>query len=250
MSSTRSANPLHELVLATELAQPGEVLMVFDLDSTLFDLSQRVRAILTDFAAHPQNQQSFPEACALLQNVEIRRQDWGLKEPLARLGLDTTTHKEFVSQVQSAWAKGFFSNHYLEHDRPLRGAVEFVKHLHARGAQIMYLTGRDVPRMGEGTIKSLVHHGFPHSMERTDLILKSTAHLDDAEFKAEILMARAPHHQRLVLFENEPVNLQRVEQSLPQIDLVWIDTCHSGTIEPAAHWIRIEDFDGPWRRNS
>jgi hypothetical protein len=246
MSTTRLSNPLLELARATQAAQPGEVLMVFDLDSTLLDLSQRVQAILEDFVARAENRARFPDSCERLMSVEIRRQDWGLKEPLARLGMTPTSHADFFQSVQRAWAQGFFSNHYLRHDRPLRGAVEFVRHLHDHGAHIMYLTGRDVPRMGEGTLRSLLQHGFPNSQARTDLVLKATAHHDDAEFKAEILSARAPQHRKLVLFENEPVNLQCVEQRLPQVELVWIDSCHSGVVEPASHWTRIEDFDGPW----
>ena len=246
MSTTGSVTPLLELARSTKLAQPGETLMVFDLDSTLLDLRRRVEAILLDFARHPENRNRFPEACEALLNVEIRRQDWGLKEPLARLGFRIETHQAFYASVQSAWSKGFFSNQYLVHDQPFFGAVEFVRHLHSLGAEILYLTGRDVPRMGEGTMQSLRQHGFPISKAGTELLLKPTANEDDAEFKTQILAERSSRHRKLVLFENEPVNILRVEQSLPQTELVWIDTCHSGLVEPAGHWIRIEDFSGPW----
>lgn len=201
-------------------------LAVFDLDSTLFDLTLRVAAILDDFTLEPANLSRFPTECDLLKKVQIRPTDWGLEEPLKRVGL--TTRSFFFHALYDHWAKGFFSGDYLDRDEPLPGAVTYVEELHQAGAQIMYLTGRDVPRMQDGTAESLRSHGFPMDHDCVELVLKPQAHLDDAHFKLEVLKKAEAHYDRIWLFENEPVNLNLIGKECPEIGLVFIDTVHSG----------------------
>ena len=84
---------------------PGASLVVFDLDSTLFDLAIRVTAILDQYARDPEHKARFPLECEALKRIEIRKGDWGLTEPLERLGIRLSTHPEFVRDVQEAWGR-------------------------------------------------------------------------------------------------------------------------------------------------
>ena len=146
-----SRGGLQFIIETIENSAPGECLAIFDLDSTLYDLTLRVSAIIDRFAKNPSSRERYPDACGLLAKVEILRSDWGLTEPLRRIGINRQTHPDFIKEIQAAWALGFFSNEFLEKDFPLPGAVTFVERCLSAGGEVLYLTGRDAPRMGSGT---------------------------------------------------------------------------------------------------
>lgn len=230
---------LHE---AWDHSQSGRpFLAAFDLDSTLFDLTGRVTKIVDHFRQIDANRMRFPEECRLLESLEIHRSDWGLKAPLERLGIQCDG--PFFKALHQHWADAFFSNNFLAYDEPLPGAVSFVRKLHELGAHIMYLTGRDIPRMGEGTYKSLLNKKFPVDHPTVQLVLKPHAHLDDANFKAEILRQIEARYERIWFFENEPVNLNLVARECPNVKLVFIDSTHSGREQPPPALERITHFE-------
>jgi hypothetical protein len=222
---------------------PGTSLVVFDLDSTLFDLAIRVTAILDQYARVPENCARFPLECEALKRVEIRKGDWGLTEPLERLGIRSSSHPEFVRDVQDAWAKGFFSNRFLQHDLPLPGAVQFVRDVMSAGANIVYLTGRDIPRMETGTRQSLIETGFPLNDQSARMVLKPVAGMDDAAFKVDEIASYQNKYQQIWLFENEPVNINAVSKHCPQVKMVFVDTCHSGLEEVHESISKIPHFE-------
>ncbi|MDX9730496.1 MAG: HAD family hydrolase [Bdellovibrionales bacterium] len=219
-----------------------ESLMVFDLDSTLFDLTRRVSAILATFPNH-EMLAKYPKHCELLKSIQIHRTDWGLKEPLARIGIIAEDEPDFFRDIQRHWAQGFFSNEFLELDFPLPGAVSFVEECLRHGSEVLYLTGRDVKRMQEGTLRSLQSTGFPLDGDRSRLVLKPTKDLNDAHFKADIMVDLVKQYRHLCLFENEPVNINAVIKRVPSIDIVLLDTCHSGLESVDTNHIKVTHFD-------
>ncbi len=228
---------LHE---AWDHSQNGRpLLVVFDLDSTLFDLTGRVTKIIDRFRQIEAVR--FPEECRRLNDIQILQTDWGLKTPLERLGLPC--EGPFFAALHQHWADAFFSNEYLIYDKPLPGAVTFVQKLHEFGAHIMYLTGRDIPRMGDGTYKSLLNNQFPIDSPTVQLVLKPHPKMDDAAFKAEVLRDFERKYKRIWFFENEPVNLNLVARECPNIKLVFVETAHSGREEPSPFWERITHFE-------
>jgi len=235
-----------ELILkdARTLKNRGQrSLAVFDLDSTLFDLTLRVQKIILKFAEIPEMRSRFPEACKALLRAEVAPQDWGLREALSRVGLFEQEHPEFFAELHRHWAFYFFSNDYLHEDQPLPGAVEFVKALESENAQIMYLTGRDQPRMFEGTVRSLRAWGFPLDREHVRLVLKPAAGMHDAEFKLEVIRKESEVFEKVWLFENEPVNLNLIQKHCPEVELIFIETTHSGREQVAAELARIPHFE-------
>ncbi len=242
----KQPGPHHTLrQILSEISQhpPRSSLVVFDLDSTLYDLALRVTAILDHYSTSPSNQSRFPTECEALKKIEIRKGDWGLTEPLERLGIKPDSHPEFVRDVQSAWARGFFSNEYLQHDVPLPGAVQFVHDVLQSGADVVYLTGRDTPRMGTGTRQSLVESGFPLNDNTARMCLKPAAGLDDAQFKADEIQNYQTRYQLIWLFENEPVNINAVAKRCPDVKMVFVDTCHSGLEDVHQSIAKIPHFE-------
>ena len=216
-------------------------LAVFDLDSTLLDLTLRVTSICEEFARTHSGK--YPNECQNMGRLKILKTDWGINEGLERIGMSEDQAPDFWREVHEHWALKFFSNDFLHHDEPLPGAVEFVNELQKVGADIMYLTGRDVPRMYDGTKMSLEAQGFPVHPTHAKLVLKPDAKLDDAHFKVGVLKEAAQTYSRIWLFENEPVNTNLVARECPEVGIVFIESTHSGREEAAADVARIAHFD-------
>lgn len=223
-------------------ASGHEALVVFDLDSTLFDVSPRLKKILHDFALDPQNQSLFPEACEILKEAETYRTDWGIKDAVIRAGLDKH-HPEFHQALKQYWVKHFFSNEYLEYDIPYEGAVEYVQNLLKVGADIVYLTGRDVHRMGQGSRDVLLKWHFPLDDKRSQLVLKPQKGMDDAQFKSDWFAALPEgKYQKIWFFENEPVNVNLVRLQHQHIEVVFFESTHSRKEEAPTDLPRILNF--------
>lgn len=225
-----------------ELTQQGQKsLVVFDLDSTLFDVSPRLERILLDFAASPLNQKRFPEQIPLLKTIKTLRSDWGIKGALERVGLDGH-HVVFQEAIKEYWLKSFFSNHYLQFDGLYDGALEFVKAVEKAGADIAYLTGRDVERMGTGTLEVLKQWDFPLS-DKATLVLKPHRGMDDAQFKTDwFIEADKKNYTKIYFFENEPVNLHHLAQFCPHVEMIFFESTHAGKAEPPVDIPRIMNF--------
>lgn len=230
------------LVNIQDLSSQGKTsLVVFDLDSTLFDVSPRLEKILLDFAASPLNQKRFPEQVALLKNIKTLRSDWGIVGALTRAGLDGH-HQDFQDAVRAYWQKSFFSNHYLQFDEPYEGAVEFVNAVIQAGAQVAYLTGRDVERMGGSSGEILEQWGFPLN-EQAELVLKPHRSMDDAQFKTDwFIAAEKKNYETIYFFENEPVNLVHLAQHCPKVQMIFFESTHAGKAEPPEDLPRIMNF--------
>ena len=123
------------------LAASTSPVVIFDLDSTLFDVSPRTQAILDTFLKLPHVQEQHPKEYSLLRTVQIQSGDWGLRQPLEKMGFQSTP--DFHKTLREYWRQHFFSSQFLHHDQPYVGAIEYVTALQDIGAQIYYLTGRD-----------------------------------------------------------------------------------------------------------
>jgi hypothetical protein len=180
-----------------------------------------------DFAEIPENQQRFPDQVKHFKNIKVERKDWGIKDSLIRAGLDGH-HPEFQEKVRDFWRETFFSNDYLKYDKPYPGAVKYVKALYESGAEIIYLTGRDVHRMGEGSHKVLRDWDFPLDDKKSKLVLKPHRSMDDALFKKDWFQNLGTEtHKKIWFFENEPVNINLIQEHSPQVEIIFFDSTHS-----------------------
>jgi hypothetical protein len=206
-------------------------LAVFDLDSTLFDVTPRIEKILQNFIREPEIQSRFPANCKAIKEVEIYRTDWGIRDALIRAGLDGHS-PDFHEVIKTYWRKHFFSNEYLHYDSVYDGAVEYVTALYERQVDIVYLTGRDVARLGRGTIDVLNKWNFPMDPTHAQTILKPHMDMDDAQFKSDYF-ATLPDgkYEYIWLFENEPTNIRVVRKEHSHIEVIFFDSTHSGLHE-------------------
>ena len=208
----------------TALKQPLKA--IFDLDSTLFDVSPRIARILQDFAAEPEILVNYPNEARVLALVEPDVRDYGVRRTLERYQFDHP-NPEFAKNLIEYWKRRFFGNDYLKYDKPYPGAVQFVNELVNAGADIYYLTGRDIPRMLPGSIASLRQHGFPLDPSHTNLILKKETGADDALFKKEFFEKLDHSGSQVWFFENEPANIHLVVEHCPHIKVLFVETVHS-----------------------
>jgi hypothetical protein len=225
--------------------QNGKTCLVFDLDSTLFDVSPRLQQILVDFAAIPENQAAFPNEMKFFPEIKTHRKDWGITNALMRSGLSSAS-PAFQEAVRKFWRQNFFSGHYLEYDIPYEGAVDYVRQIDQMGSEIIYLTGRDVHRMGEGSKKILHKWNFPLDEQRSHLVLKPQKEMDDGLFKRDwFLDLDRSQYDKIWFFENEPVNVNLIHQALPEIEIIFFDSTHAGIEEPPDHLPKILNFITP-----
>jgi hypothetical protein len=153
-------------------------IVLFDIDDTLVDVRTRHLPITHEFAADPQMRVRFPKECEKLAKAELSQMHYDTLRSLASLGV---SDPEAVKAYDGFWKERFFSNR-CENDEAFAGAVDYVQKLQRgllkSGTTIVYLSGRDEPRMGAGTRKGLAKRGFPLGRD-TDLILKPDAQLED-----------------------------------------------------------------------
>jgi hypothetical protein len=241
---TQSPQLLRQILqrITKNKAQGQKSLVVFDLDSTLFDVSPRLQQILHDFANNSENAKKFPDSVEILKTIEMQRSDWGIRNALMRSGLANHS-SEFHQAVKHYWIDSFFTNHYLHYDRPYEGAAEFVQKVAAEGADIVYLSGRDHSGMSKGTIEVLKKWHFPIDDMQIRLALKPQKGMDDAEFKRDWFLAIPREaYSQVWFFENEPLNVQSIREHFDHIDIVFFESTHAGKAPPPTDLPKIFHF--------
>jgi phosphoglycolate phosphatase-like HAD superfamily hydrolase len=237
MVRSSKVSVLSELLnrLGGEASAPYVV--IFDLDSTLLSTQERNHVILHQFAEQVGGP---PDLFPALEKITPHTMGWNVMDDLRQNGF---RHQPTLTRLHAFWLARFFHDDYLQHDPPIPGAVSFVNRVHAEGAIVYYLTGRDEPNMGTGTRASLRRHGFPLDVDRVHLRLKPRFGDDDLAFK----MALFPDIRALgtvaAAFENEPRNANLFAAFFPEAQVILLDTTHSPNAPPLAPQIaRIKDF--------
>lgn len=217
--STIPANLNEILKISRECrAQSLRTLAVFDLDSTLFNVSTRTQKIISEFANEYQVDR--------LKNIEVYHEDWGIKEAVMRAGLTLEDDLDVLKKLRDYWSERFFTGEYLHFDVPYEGAITFVQELFETGCEINYLTGRDQKKMYKGTLEVLKKWGFP--VNENHLFLKPSKEQDDELFKDEwFKKLNHTDYKKIFFFENEPVNVNAIISSCPEVEIIFLDTTHS-----------------------
>lgn len=227
-------------------APAARVAVIFDLDSTLFEVSSRTREILRQLGARPEFRSRFETASETLRGIEVLPTDWGIKSLLTRY--QSLASDGLVKQVRDFWRKHFFSSHFLHHDEIHPFADEYVRHLCELGAEIYYLTGRPSGSMRPGTVAALQRHRFPIVSDE-HLLMKPSDVETDEHFKVVALKELVPRFDHIWFFENEPVIIDDVRKAVPSVNIVFVDSVHSGKAQPPVDLPKIgPSFAGRWRR--
>lgn len=205
-----------------------EPVVVFDLDDTLLSTDRRHLRILREFAEHSGVSIEPPEL--KYQIVETARAAGVADEGV-------------LSRLRGFWFPRFFANEYLLEDEPVPGAAEYCRELAARGATVVYMTGRD-EKMREGTVGALARHSFPApDGAAVRLILKPTFETPDLEYKTAALEGLAELGVVAGAFENEPAHVNLFADRFAHARLYLLETKHSGKpVTACARAHRIKDF--------
>jgi hypothetical protein len=232
---------LHQSLVATRRARQQGLLpiMVFDLDSTLYDNSGRHRAIFRAFVL--EHGDEHPSIADFGDRVGELAQAWHIVDRLRELGV---RDEAGLARLDRYWADRFFSDDWIQHDAPMPGAVAYVRAVHALGAFIYYMTGRHVGGMHSTTVDNLVRDGFPIFDGGAALHMKPAFRMRDKEFKSQAVEhVRALVGEVVATFENEPGNSNLFLVSFPTALHVLIDSVHSPAAEaPHPDLYRIHDF--------
>ena len=112
------------------------------------------------------------------------------------------------------------------------------------GALIYYLTGRDAPVMGAGTVQSMHGLGFPMFRGRVVLHLKPNRSVGDKAYKRGALEDVRSHRGPVVAtFENDPGNANIFAEGFPEAIHVWMQTEWAPDAEePSEVLRRLGDF--------
>ena len=219
-------------------------LAIFDIDGTVLDPAARTRDILALALEGPEAaiRPSRPDLAQAMRALPLARHGYEAESTLTRIGVTDTAS---VRALKARWNRDFFTNQFLLRDEALPGAVAYLDSLHARGATLVYFTGRDAPRMLSGTAQSLLLRGFPIGVVRTMLVMKPDKSQPDFDYKKAALDELAAFGTVVAVFENEPRNINLLHERFPRALAFYLDTKHSANapaVEPGIAWIK--DFAG------
>lgn len=236
LSAERRAELLSGLVERARSNHDRRMSVVFDLDGTILDNRPRVAVILEELAEHWR--ELHPEAAARLAHVRVEDIVY---DTVANLELLGVRDPALQSAAVAFWKERFFSDDYIRHDAPVPGSVEFVHRLYDTGVNIVYLTGRDLPKMALGTFASLRDRGFPIGRVGTSLVTKPDFETPDATFKREVAPALRRTGEVLAVFDNEPANCNLLLAAHPETVAVFVDSHHAPDPPPLHDGVHVID---------
>jgi len=221
------------------LNEQKKPLFVFDLDSTIFNVSPRNQAIFDLFRSlHMKNNE---ELLKFNSSHKLTAHDWGLDPYTEHLGgTDSMLGKEAIR----FWRKHFFAGTYLHADKPYPYAIQWIKKLAEKGAVIRYLTGRDNHRMRTGSLAQLKHWSLPLK-EDMHLITKPQKGLKDGPYKREALEKLISEFKdsKIFFLDNEPAVLDHcLFPEHENYKIIYIESTHSSRSKPQPEWASLNAF--------
>src|SRR4051812_45842770 len=111
-------------------------LLIFDLDSTVFDNRPRQSRIVREFGK--------VSGIKALEACKDSNWDsgWDLKAALISCGLSAETAEQNFKAAKNFWGARFFTSAYCADDIEIPGAPEYLHAVVKTGAQLVYVTGR------------------------------------------------------------------------------------------------------------
>jgi hypothetical protein len=226
-----------ELAMATK--NTGETpVVIFDLDDTLINTRERTVRILKDLISHDDVKWNFRREVLALQSLKPDDILFSLADTMRAKGI---TNAGFLKLVQAAWNNNFFTNQFCANDVANPGGVRYVRELARLGVKIVYLTGRDIGRMQDGTVQDLQKLGLPLDGVQAQLIMKEDVKMDDLSFKISMFPFIKKMGTVVGVFENEPANINAHHDAFPRAVAIFLDTIHSNTAvlpEDGIFWVK------------
>ncbi len=218
-------------------------IVIFDLDSTLYEVGPRTFKIYrTWFEQYgTQMPEGVAKPFAALTQAQV---GYSVRDTFKNIGIDDKLEEtqKAIEHLHDFWFERFFGDGFLAHDHPYAGAAEYVRAVKREGARIIYLTGRERSKMQTGTIENLKRDGFPMD-ETTFLLMRENPFFDDVEHKRTAVQKWIGKGTIVATFENEPRNLVELKKMLPSAIHVFVDTICSDYPADVTHGLyRITKF--------
>ena len=214
-------------VCEKSVGEKQQPVVVFDLDSTLFDNAPRNRAIIEEFAESVKDK--YPDFYKAVKAMKNENLAYSLDDTLKNIGI---SDDKVLKELKKVWYDKFFTDKYVVLDQAYDGAVDYVNKLHKAGAKIVYLTGRDTPDMEKGTLQSLKDQKFPIGDTSTVLLTKPEKKIKDDEYKKTAAADILKMGKVVASFDNEPKNVNLFKEVFPGAIIVFIETNHSPKAVP------------------
>ncbi|OHD75821.1 MAG: hypothetical protein A3J97_02755 [Spirochaetes bacterium RIFOXYC1_FULL_54_7] len=209
----------------------GPWILIFDIDSTLMDTGPRNLEILDAAFGH------FSFLKPWRDRIPLASPFWNICDPLVASGFDD---RDKLDEVYRFWRQRFFTDEWVQLDRPYPGVAGCLHELKHRYFRLVYLTGRHSPGMEAGTRAGFEHHGLPVTPDET-FRFKPSFDADDASFK-EASCENLAHLGTVVgTLDNEPANVNLFSRSFPSALNLWMRTITSP--QPEALTIGIKGLD-------
>lgn len=208
------------LQLAGQHREKG--VLVFDLDSTVFDNRPRQARIVREYGAS--------KGLAPLTTCQAFHftNGWDLKHACVAAGLPEPEAESIFRDLKNFWGARFFTSPYCKDDIEIVGAPRFLNACVKTGAKVVYVTGRH-EEMRAGSIEAMARCGMPvPNGAAVVLMMKPTLRESDDAYKRVAHQLLEEMGSVLAAFDNEPTHVNDYASRFPQCLPVHLATDHSG----------------------
>ncbi len=208
-------------VLAKATAAGSKGLLVFDLDSTVFDNRPRQSRIVREYGK--------AQKLAALEACEPKHwvSGWDLKAAMIACGLSDAVATQHYDEAKKFWGARFFTSEYCLDDIAVPGAPEFLAAAVKTGAQVVYVTGRH-EEMRDGSVKCMAKCGMPVPGGSVSLVMKPTLRESDDTYKVSAHAQLAKMGTVIAAFDNEPTHANDYANKFTDAVVIHLATDHSG----------------------
>lgn len=214
-----------------------KAVVIFDLDDTLFSTRSRTLKIIREFVKIPEMRALYKDDIENLEKIKKKQIEYKMADTFKLIKIK---NDKLLKKLMTFWQERIFTNKYIASDRQIKGASYYVNRLRNLGAHVIYLTGRDRPRMEKGTRKLLIDNNFPTSNGST-LLMKPNKDISDKKFKQVVFSKVEKYGKVLAVFENEAENLNMMADYFPKAKIIFLDTISKSepsTLTKKAVWIK------------
>lgn len=209
------------LELASKSGPQG--LLVFDLDSTLFDNRPRQARIVREYGA----------ARNLPQLTTCQAWDftsgWDLRGAVIKRGISAGDAEALYPDLKAFWQERFFTSEYAEDDIEIVGSPRYLHRLDYVKARVIYVTGRhEAMRAGTERCIERCRMPMPNAGGHVQLLMKPQLPDSDDEYKRTMHAQLRSMGTVLAAFDNEPTHINDYAVKFPEAIPVHLATDHSG----------------------
>lgn len=210
-----------EQVLDSAGKAQGKGVLVFDLDSTVFDNRPRQARIIREYGAH----KNLP-VLTKCQAFHFTN-GWDLKAACVAVGMSADQAESIFRDLKNFWGARFFTSSYCRDDIEIVGAPRYLNACLKTGARVVYVTGRHED-MRAGSIEAMARCGMPVPGGQVALLMKPTLRESDDGYKRVAHQLLEELGTVLAAFDNEPTHVNDYAARFPESAAVHLATDHSG----------------------